>query len=330
MQSSSSIRISSLLSGSLAKLLLTLGFAAFATGCAVTSIDSTTERIGDGTDEQSMMENLASNPKGPIRFQKIVSADWAVDRGGLINLDHPAAEKAGLESGLESIQIYFYVVDHPTKGRFLIDTGMGSVFQKPSEDWPVSGMVQSVMNMDLLKIHTITSQWLKTSGTSPKGIFLTHMHLDHILGSGDIDPAVPFYVGPKESTDSMFLNVFVQGSTDDILGSDRILRELEFPVISEDAKNNELRILDFFGDGSLYVLLVPGHTAGSMAFLIRSTDGLQMVVGDTCHTVWGWKNNVPPGSFTADQEKNVKSLNSLIEIANKLQNVKVHLGHQSL
>ncbi len=316
------MRASSLL---LISAILSLSFY----GCSVTSIDSIREKQGNSTKVETMLEELGSQPRGPIRFQKIVSADWSVDRGGLINLDHPKAEEAGLESGLEPIQIYFYVIDHPDNGRFLIDTGMGTIFQKPSEEWPVSGMVQSVMNMDLLKIHTSTSQWLEANGGSPKGVFLTHMHLDHILGSGDIDANTPFYIGPAEATDSMLLNMFVQGSTDNILGSDRILKELDFPA-ADDSHTESLRILDFFGDGSLYVLHVPGHTAGSMAFLIRSTSGLQLVVGDTCHTTWGWKNNVTPGSFTANQERNAESLNSLIDISKKLSGITVHLGHQSL
>lgn len=298
-------------------------------GCAVTSIDSTSETAGVSISMDSMMETLNSNRRGPIKFTRVIAADWQVDRGGLINLDHPKAEEANLESGLEPIQIYFYVIDHPQKGRFFIDTGMGSVFKGSAENWPVSGMVQSVMNMDLLKIHTITSDWMQANGGAPDGVFLTHMHLDHILGSGDIDSATPFYIGPRESTAGLFLNMFVQGSTDDILGEKRNLRELDFGD-SEDSASEDLKILDFFGDGSLYVLHVPGHTAGSLAFLVRTTDGLQMVVGDTSHTAWGWKNNVPPGSFTSDQEMNVRSLNVLIQIANTLNGIKVHLGHQSL
>ncbi|MCB1139987.1 MAG: MBL fold metallo-hydrolase [Leptospiraceae bacterium] len=271
---------------------------------------------------------------GIIDFQQVVGADWSIIREGLIDLDDPKSVEAGLQEGPEPIQIYFFVLDHPKQGRFLIDTGMGQVFRQPADEWPISSIIQSQMNMDTLKIRTTTEEWLKNQNRKIQGVFLTHMHMDHILGAGDIDSAVPFYTGPREATSTSFLNMFVRGTTDDLLEGKHLV-ELRFPAAAQPAEpttseQEPLQIIDFFGDGSLFLIHVPGHTPGSMAFLINGKDGIHLVLGDTCHTAWGWKHNVVPGSFTADHEENRHSLNELQKLASRIKTRKIYPGHQNL
>ena len=51
-------------------------------------------------------------------------------------------------------------------------------------------------------------------------------------------------------------------------------------------------VLDIFGDASVFAIHTPGHTAGSTAYLVRSTQGPILLVGDTSHTQWGWDHGV--------------------------------------
>jgi glyoxylase-like metal-dependent hydrolase (beta-lactamase superfamily II) len=83
-----------------------------------------------------------------------------------------------------------------------------------------------------------------------------------------------------------------------------------------------------FGDGSLWALLVPGHTPGSTAYLARTTKGPVLLTGDTCHTRWGWEHDVAPGSFTADHAANVESLKRLRALVAEHPAIDVRLGHQ--
>lgn len=248
------------------------------------------------------------------------------ERSGLINLKDPKAKEAKLESGKEPIQIYFYVIDHPKFGRYTIDTGIADIFRKDPKEWPISFLIAYAMNTSDLKVHVTVDEWLKKESKPVNGILLTHLHLDHILGTRDFPAGTPIYTGKQESTKRNFLNLFVQGTTDKILGPSPALEELTF----SESEGNSARVLDFFGDQSLYVLQVPGHTTGSLAFLVRSTTGLHLMTGDTCHTRWGWEHSVTPGDFTADQERNRESLDFLKEIAVKFPKVHVHPGHQSL
>lgn len=295
---------------------------AILTACAVTSNRSVLVNNGTSVD----IQDINSSDKGPIVFQKIVAADWLADRAGLINLKDPKAIAAGLQSGMEPIQIYFYVMDHPKFGRYIIDTGLGDIFRKDKKEWPVSSIVASQMNLGDLKIHITIKEWLQKDPKKVEGIFLTHLHLDHILGTQDFPARTSVYTGQNEPGDSRFLHLFVQGSTDALLGADTALSELNF----FGREGAPIRFLDFFGDQSLYVISVPGHTEGSIAFLIKSTSGVQLITGDTCHTSWGWLNNVTPGGFTKDLERNKVSLNLLQSVAAKFPKIQIHPGHQSI
>ncbi|WP_210410038.1 MBL fold metallo-hydrolase [Leptospira langatensis] len=290
--------------------------------CAVTSNQSVS--VSKGTAAE--LQNIPLTEKGPIVLKKIVASDWLADREGLINFKDPKVAAAGLQPGKEPIQIYFYVIDHPKFGRFVVDTGMADVFRKDQKEWPVSGIVASQMNIPDLKIHTTIKEWMAKDPKKVEGIFLTHMHLDHIFGVSDFPVGTPIYTGPNEPGDSRFLHMFVQGTTDRVLGPNTVLSELNFSGKEEGSKIN---IIDFFGDQSFYVIYVPGHTAGSLAFLVKSTTGTQLLTGDTCHTKWGWENSVTPGGFTKDQDANVASLNLLKQIAAKFPKIQVHPGHQS-
>jgi glyoxylase-like metal-dependent hydrolase (beta-lactamase superfamily II) len=86
--------------------------------------------------------------------------------------------------------------------------------------------------------------------------------------------------------------------------------------------------LDVFGDGSVWALWVPGHTPGSVAYVVRTTHGPVLLTGDASHTRWGWEHNVEPGSFSGNMPKSVESFTRLKALAEKVPGIDVHLGHQ--
>jgi glyoxylase-like metal-dependent hydrolase (beta-lactamase superfamily II) len=293
-------------------------------GCAVTSQQSELVEAGRPARIDTLKANIKKS--GPIHLQKIVAADWTADRSGLINLNDPKAKAAGLTGGDEDIQIYFYVLDHPRFGRFFIDSGVSEVILKDPDHTPISSIVDSVMHIARLRLHQSTKSFIEKDPRPVKGVLLTHMHLDHIMGIPDIRSEVPIYIGPRESTHKNFLNMFVKGSTDELLQGERKLAELRF---TGEHSPNHPRVIDFFGDSTLFVISVPGHTPGSLAFLVSSDDGPQLITGDTCHTRWGWENTVSPGSFTEDQQQNQQSLEWLKDLAASIPGIRVHPGHQS-
>ena len=271
--------------------------------------------------------SMLNNYKVPINFQRIKSADWAVEREGLINLKDPRSIEKKITNGKEAISIYFYNIEHPIFGRYMIDSGISSIFTKDKKEWPINSIVQKFMNTDELKIIQTTSDFNKTQSKKLEGIFLTHMHIDHILGLRDLSSEIPIYTGKNEAHSKSFQNIIVSGTTDNLLEGKINLKEFEFSNF-----NNELglKVLDFFGDNSLLILSVPGHTKGSLAFIVNSTTGSHLILGDTCHTKFGWEENVIPGKYPEDPDLNRKSLTQLKNISIKYPNLKIYPGHQSL
>jgi glyoxylase-like metal-dependent hydrolase (beta-lactamase superfamily II) len=97
---------------------------------------------------------------------------------------------------------------------------------------------------------------------------------------------------------------------------------------AENGSAPELTVVDVFGDGSVFALSVPGHTRGSVAFLVRTTHGPVLLTGDTSHTRWGWEHDVEPGSASADRSRNRISLLELEALVARHPQVQVRLGHQ--
>jgi N-acyl homoserine lactone hydrolase len=87
-------------------------------------------------------------------------------------------------------------------------------------------------------------------------------------------------------------------------------------------------VLDIFGDGSLFAILVPSHTAGSVAYLARTPRGPVLLTGDTCHTSWGWDHGVEPGSFSGNRPQNAVSLANLKALVARHPGIEVRLGYQ--
>lgn len=264
---------------------------------------------------------LSPQPKHWVELKVVKVADWEASLAGLLDLDDPKAKMAGLKDRLEPISIYFYVIKHPIYGTYLIDSGIGESFSKGEAGSYVSSIVESQMNLKRLKVYETTNIYLSKNKIELKGVFYTHLHLDHVLGAYELDRSVPFYVGPGEVTTRQFINLFVQGSTNRLLGENPNLVQL-------DLEKNQIRVLDFFGDQSFFVIAVPGHTPGSLAFFVPTKDGSHLILGDSCHTLWGWKESVVPGAFTTDQKLNRKSLEFLKKLAETNKPKFVYPGHQ--
>jgi N-acyl homoserine lactone hydrolase len=158
-------------------------------------------------------------------------------------------------------------------------------------------------------------------------VLLTHLHADHVSGMPDVPRGTPIYLGPQEAKARGMLNALSQGLTDRLLEGHSPISEWQFHP-DPDARFDG--VIDVFGDGSLWAIHVPGHTAGSTAYLARTAQGPVLMVGDTSHTAWGWKNSVEPGTFTADQTRNAEQIKRLQALAAEHPRLSVRLGHQSL
>ncbi|MCP3142943.1 MBL fold metallo-hydrolase [Pyxidicoccus xibeiensis] len=292
-------------------------------GFATTSHEARKSSLGVARPAADLLAVL--DQPGPVELETVVSADWAVERGGLINLDHPTAKAAGLKNEDEPIQVFFHAIRHPEKGLFIVDTGVEKALRDAPEQSAMSGLVRSAMQMEKLKVLAPLGEWLAKQPRPLAGVFLTHLHLDHITGMADVPGGTPVYTGPGEASARMLLNAAGQGSADRALKGKPALSEWTY---SHEAAGLFEGAVDIFGDGSVWALWVPGHTPGSTAYLVRSTKGPVLLLGDASHTRWGWEHDVEPGTFTADGPRSVESFKKLRAFAAAHPNVDVRVGHQ--
>ncbi|RDW56417.1 hypothetical protein BP5796_13166 [Coleophoma crateriformis] len=129
---------------------------------------------------------------------------------------------------------------------------------------------------------------LKNNNLDPaeiNSVILSHHHWDHIGDVTTFPKTTEVVVGPG------FKEHFLPGYPTDPSSyieerhfEGRILREVEFSTSS--LKIGKFRALDFFGDGSFYLLDAPGHDWGHLNGLVRTTsnpDTFIFLGGDVVH-----------------------------------------------
>jgi len=286
------------------------------TGCGAHQAPPASLQEGRAASTQALMDVI--DEPGPLTVDTVTSTLWVSSVAGVINLDDPAAQAAGLEDGPEPVEIDFHVIRHPEAGTFLIDTGVERALRDDPEHAVTRGEAATMLHTDAFTIREPLGDYL-AHRPPVTAVLLTHMHIDHVLGLPDLPEGTPVYAGPDEPI-GPFLPDLVR-----TLVEPHDLRELPF---APDPTGRFAGVRDLLGDGSLWALHVPGHTPGSLAFLARTLEGPVLLTGDTCITRWGWQHGVEPGTFTADHEGNRKYLSELVQLAEEHPDVDVRLGHQ--
>lgn len=298
--------------------------AVAAQGCVVTGHPTAAAPWGSAA-SSDQLERLVDQP-GPIVVETVASANWQVPLEGMLNLDNPTAKAANLPHTEQPVVIYFHALRHPTRGLFIVDTGVEHALKADPEHAAARGIVAKLAKMDTVKVNVDLKTWLGQQSQPLAGVFLTHLHLDHILGMPDVTHGTPIFIGPGEAQAHGFLNLFTRPTTDRALSGQSTLLEWKFQA---DPTRRFRGVLDVFGDGSLWALHVPGHTPGSTAYLARTPQGPVLLVGDASHTSWGWEHGVEPGNFSSDVAESAASLAALESFVKRHPSVDVRLGHQA-
>lgn len=310
-------------SGSRFKRAALVFIVAALSACAQTSHPSVPAHLGKPI-SSSAMEALIDQP-GPIALKTVASADWVADLSGLVNLKDPQAEKAGLQDHDEPIQIYTHLLRHPTQGFFMVDTGVSKQLVGDPAGLGVGWTVRHFAKIQRMQIREDALSAIKSGGVPLKGVFMTHLHLDHISGMPDVPKDVPFYTGPGEAGEKKAENFFVTGMENRFFAGRPAIQEFQF---TKDPDGKFDGVIDVFGDGSLFAILTPGHTAGHVSYLVRTPTGPVLLTGDACHTRWGWEHSVEPGSYTFDRESERRSLLALKALSERHPKMVIKLGHQ--
>jgi glyoxylase-like metal-dependent hydrolase (beta-lactamase superfamily II) len=174
-----------------------------------------------------------------------------------------------------------FMVEHP-QGRLLIDSGVARAVPEHLKTTPF--LLQTLAS---LTVKQPTIDALSAQGIAPgdlRGIVLTHSHWDHVSGLADLR-GVPLWITPEE---------LAHARSDDFGGKLYRQLEAEGPFQLHDltfpggAYGPFATSRDFFGDGTVVVVPMSGHTPGSVGVFVTVPPGKRfLIIGDTSWTKEG-------------------------------------------
>lgn len=185
-----------------------------------------------------------------------------------------------------------YLIAHP-KGTLAWDTGLSDELAL----LPDGKKASEVFHMRLKK--PLAEQY-REIGYAPQAVTylgLSHMHFDHI-GNVGLFPKTTLLMQKEEYASAM-------GADAAKFGND----PKNYPTLGANPAQKLSGDHDVFGDGSVVIKRMLGHTPGHQAlFLKLPKTGNVLLSGDLAHFTENWEKRRVPG-FNFDKELSVKTMN---------------------
>ncbi|MCA9707436.1 MAG: MBL fold metallo-hydrolase [Myxococcales bacterium] len=238
-------------------------------------------------------EDILSHPK-PITIRTYSTGMMKTSLSAIMNLKHERAR--GIEDESVEFPVVASIVEHREFGAYLIDAGLDSSYVHDPHGRMRGLLVAAVLGRGHQEPNTHIAAILRREGVEVRGIWLTHLHFDHIAGIWDLPKDITCVVGKGER----YVNFafFMRG--DYLAGIDE-LHELDFaggvdlPPLGKG--------IDVLGDGSLWAISSGGHSKGHVMYFLNGVDDKVLVTGDACNTRRQFELGIGPGYFSSDLER---------------------------
>lgn len=181
-----------------------------------------------------------------------------------------------------------FYIDHP-KGKILVDTA----WDEAVREHPIRALTFPLWfaSKPRLPAGQSVREQLAALGVRPEEldyVLMTHMDIDHDSGLKLVRGAKRILVSEGEwqaihSHDVRYARGIWEGVP------------LEVMPLAPDPAAPCGAAWDIFGDGSVRVLSMPGHSRGSVVVQVTGADGFALIVGDTGYTPASWDALELPG-----------------------------------
>lgn len=218
------------------------------------------------------------------------------------------------EPGVVTIPVPCFLIEHP-RGLVLFDTG---IIMEASED-PLSVYSPQTLafnNLAYSPEQRVDRQIeaLGFSVTDVTHVVVSHLHDDH-TGGLKLFPHADIYIGAGELPHAYWphppqRNLFRYRDIDPTRG-------FNWHELADDH--------DLFGDGSIVVLRLPGHTPGSSGLLVRLPSRNLILTGDAVHLRAAIEKTMPMGGDWNTSES-VRSIRRMVQLSKSIP-AEIWIGH---
>lgn len=231
------------------------------------------------------------------------------------------------------------VIEHPTEGLWLFDTGYSRAFLDATQSFPYSLYTRTTPLQ--FESHQSLFDQMQTAGLNPsqvRGIVLSHLHADHMAGVMDFPNSLIY--ASREAFDEVkrmgaftalrhaYLKPLFTGIASNRWRWFEDLKPTNLPPTLNPFQTG----FDLLGDGHLVVTPLPGHARGQYGLYIANvlaahhSDSQQshFLVADGCWTLSSCKRGAGTAWLTGllhdNQQQYRQTWQALREVANRESN----------
>ena len=245
-----------------------------------------------------------------------ILVDPSVPFGGRLDLTEAARRLSAPDRKRITLPVFTFLIEHP-KGLILVDTGWcreispQGVYDPKAVSALLPAHMAALLRPTLPEGMAIHEQ-LAALGIRPEDldyVLLTHLDADHVAGLRHVSRA-KHIVLPEYEYYWSCRTVYKTRQPQSLW--------LQYPMERPFYRGSPLGpnhwAIDLFGDESVQMVNVPGHTEGQAAILVRSGKRFVLLAADAAFSRRNWQENIVPGfGFARDFQR--KSLRWIAEMA---------------
>ncbi len=205
-----------------------------------------------------------------------------------------------------------YLIEHP-KGNILFDTGWGrsispnGVFDGTAQIKAFASTLLYKLNQGYVELGMTAKEQLDKKGIKPEDIdyvILSHLDCDHTQGLKDLAGVKNVLVSREEYSFSRRINLINQ-----IRYHSRWIRGMPVRFFDWNCSGGPFhKSYDLFGDNSIQLISLPGHSPGHLGIKIKDRAGKYVLLyGDAAHNSRSWQLAQPTG-IIVDRKKQIETL----------------------